>query len=72
MAANIGIDIGGTKIAAGLVTKDGEILESARTKTPKHDTEAAIEIVIAQLNRDVQGHGCHSAGEIRALRLDGA
>ncbi len=62
MAANIGIDIGGTKIAAGLVTKDGEILESARTKTPKHDPEAAIEIVIGLVKKLKAGTKVDSVG----------
>ena len=39
MTATIGLDIGGTKIAAGLVSADGEILAEARRETPAQDPD---------------------------------
>jgi glucokinase len=37
----LGIDVGGTKIAAGLVDPDGTILYQTRTPMPAHETAAA-------------------------------
>lgn len=39
MTATIGLDIGGTKIAAGLVSSTGEILNETRRDTPAHDPD---------------------------------
>ena len=39
MTATIGLDIGGTKIAAGLVSSTGEILTETRRDTPAHDPD---------------------------------
>ena len=39
MTATIGLDIGGTKIAAGLVSSTGEILAETRRDTPAHDPD---------------------------------
>jgi glucokinase len=47
-----GIDIGGTKVAGGLVAPDGRILDTARRATPGasvSDTEDAIAAVVAEL-----------------------
>ena len=39
MTATIGLDIGGTKIAAGLVSLEGQIIAEARRDTPAHDPD---------------------------------
>lgn len=44
----VGIDIGGTKVAAGVVDVHGRILADARRATPGHDPRA-VEAVIAEL-----------------------
>ena len=44
----IGIDIGGTKVAAGVVDGDGRILEGLRRTTPGRDARA-VEAVIVEL-----------------------
>ncbi|MGY1913876.1 ROK family glucokinase [Blastococcus sp. SYSU DS0973] len=52
----LGIDIGGTKVAGGLVAPDGTILATARRATPGasvSDTEDAITAVVDEL---VDGH----------------
>ncbi|MEC9180171.1 MAG: ROK family protein, partial [Actinomycetota bacterium] len=36
----IGVDVGGTKIAAGVVDGHGTILRTARRPTPRHDSSA--------------------------------
>lgn len=43
MSATIGIDIGGTKIAAAVVADDGTILDTMRSPTPATDTGAIVE-----------------------------
>jgi glucokinase len=49
----IGVDVGGTKVAAGVVDDDGRVLQVLRHPTP--DTEApAVAAVIARLVRDLQ------------------
>ena len=47
MALTIGVDIGGTKIAAGVVDEDGGVLASARCPTP--DSVAAVETAVLEL-----------------------
>lgn len=46
MANAIGIDIGGTKIAGGVVDDDGRILAAGRTPTPAADPDAIIDAVV--------------------------
>jgi glucokinase len=64
----IGIDIGGTKIAAGVVTADGHIVERALVPTPMDDeraTVAAMLRVIAELRArhpGVEAIGVGAAG----------
>ncbi|MGO4455585.1 ROK family glucokinase [Arthrobacter sp. RAF14] len=50
----IGIDIGGTKVAAGLVDHQGRILRSERRDTPGQDA-ARVEEVIAELVEELSG-----------------
>ena len=38
----IGVDIGGTKIAAGVVDGAGQVLRTARRPTPRHDSGAVL------------------------------
>ncbi|MGG5172989.1 ROK family glucokinase [Pseudarthrobacter sp. J1738] len=58
----IGIDIGGTKVAAGVVDADGNILASARRETPGSDPRA-VESVIVELVKELsEGHRVSSVG----------
>lgn len=50
MALTIGVDIGGTKIAAGVVDDDGQILTRTRRRTPSRDAEAVQNVVIETVN----------------------
>lgn len=52
MELTIGMDVGGTKIAGGVVNDQGVILERARRDTPRHDAEA-IEAAIVDLVREL-------------------
>lgn len=42
----VGIDIGGTKLAAGLVAADGSVLGRARATTPAGDADAIVEACV--------------------------
>jgi glucokinase len=69
----IGVDIGGTKVAAGLVDEDGAILARARRLTPSTDP-AAVETTIVDVVRELRaGHeivgvGIGAAGFVDAER----
>ncbi len=45
----IGIDIGGTKIAAGVVTADGHVVERALAPTPMGDEPATVSAMLAAI-----------------------
>ncbi len=69
----IGVDIGGTKVAAGLVDEDGTILARARRLTPSTDPEAVestIVDVVGELRagHEVVGVGIGAAGFVDADR----
>ena len=53
MPLTIGVDVGGTKIAAGVVSKSGEILERQRQMTPARDARATSEAIVAMV-RDLR------------------
>lgn len=54
MTASIGIDIGGTKIAGGLIEGDGTIIRRARRDTPAQDPDAIVQGV-AELVGELSG-----------------
>ena len=65
----LALDVGGTKIAAGLVNSGGELVRNATAPTPHGDAEAvwcAAERLIAQMTADdaVGGVGISCAGPI--------
>jgi len=65
----LALDIGGTKIAAGIVDADGTLLRNARRPTPRGGVSdqvwAAAERAIADvLDGPVAGVGISSAGPI--------
>lgn len=73
MALTVGIDVGGTKIAGGVVDDDGSILASARVESPADDTDAidrAISGLVDALRRDhdVSAVGVSAAGFVDAAR----
>ncbi|KKI92098.1 hypothetical protein WQ54_10990 [Bacillus sp. SA1-12] len=71
---SIGIDIGGTKIAGGIVNKNGEIVKSSIVSTPKEGGEAIISSLIEMItsfqeianvsNWELAGIGIGTAGQI--------
>ncbi|MDQ4084542.1 MAG: ROK family glucokinase [Actinomycetota bacterium] len=73
MALTIGVDVGGTKIAAGVVDESGTVLDEAVRRSPATDTEAieeAIADAVAALARryEVVGVGVGAAGFVDAAR----
>ena len=73
MGLAIGVDIGGTKVAAGVVDADGQILARLRRDTPAHDPDK-VEDVIADCIRElaadheVEAAGLGAAGFVDAAR----
>lgn len=60
----VGIDIGGTKVMAGVVDPDGNILEKIRTETPdKSKSPKVVEDTIVELVLDLSDrHDVHAVG----------
>ncbi|GAB2484864.1 ROK family glucokinase [Nocardiopsis aegyptia] len=51
----IGVDIGGTKVAGGVVTPDGRVLARIRTETPdRSKSPAVVEDTITEVVRDLR------------------
>ena len=70
MALTIGVDVGGTKVAAGVVDSGGHLVEELRTSTPSDsypDLVAAIAGLTGELatRNDVTGIGLAIAGNVR-------
>lgn len=69
----VGIDIGGTKVLAGVVSSSGQVLARDRRDTPGHDP-AAVEDTIADIvlgfarEHDVVAVGIGAAGFVDAAR----
>jgi glucokinase len=55
VGVSIGVDIGGTKILAGTVTDDGEIVSTARRETPRSDAADVLELVADVVDELVRG-----------------
>ncbi|WEK14139.1 MAG: ROK family protein [Candidatus Microbacterium phytovorans] len=69
---SVGIDIGGTKIAGGVVAEDGSIVERLRVVTPEEPADLADAVASMVLDlasrRDVRTVGVAAAGFIDATR----
>ncbi len=73
MSLAVGVDIGGTKVAAGVVDVEGRVLDRARRLTPSRDAravEATIGEVVRELRErhDVAAVGIGAAGFVDADR----
>jgi glucokinase len=73
MALAIGVDIGGTKVAAGVVDEDGVVLAKARRPTPSQsptDVEQTVADLVGELRKEheVETVGIGAAGFIDAQR----
>ncbi|MDQ3973159.1 MAG: ROK family protein, partial [Actinomycetota bacterium] len=47
----VGVDVGGTKLVAGLVAADGSILARAREDTPAGDPQAIVKLIATVARR---------------------
>jgi glucokinase len=56
VALTVGVDVGGTKVLAGLVTEDGRILATERVATPSEDAAGAVDAVVAAVRAVLDGH----------------
>ena len=73
MGHTIGVDIGGTKVAGGVVDESGQILARARVDTPAKDAEAAEDAIVAVVERlrgdfDIDAVGLGIAGFVDESR----
>src|SRR5450432_844829 len=73
MAVTIGVDVGGTTVAAGVVDEQGSVLATAQRDTPSDDprrTEDVIVEVVGELaaSHDVEAVGVGAAGFVDAQR----
>jgi glucokinase len=73
MTYAVGVDVGGTKIAAGVVDEQGRVVEKTRVPSPTHDPlllEAAVAEVIADLKgrHEIGAVGVGVAGFVTAER----
>ncbi|MBB5791505.1 ROK family glucokinase [Jiangella mangrovi] len=73
MSLTIGVDVGGTKIAAGVVDEKGVIGARARRETPSHDPAAIVDTIIEvtkelAADHEVDAVGVGSAGFIDSAR----
>jgi glucokinase len=73
MGLTVGIDVGGTKIAGGVVDEQGAILTTARRESPATDTDAIereIEDLVLELrgNHDIDAVGVGAAGFVDVRR----
>jgi glucokinase len=73
MSVTVGVDIGGTKLAAGVVDDDGHMLVTARRRTPTQDPEHIADVVaeiVGQFrhDHDVSAVGVGAAGFVDVSR----
>src|ERR1700754_4666038 len=73
MALTVGVDVGGTKIAGGVVDETGAILATARREAPATDREAIasdIADLVAELrgNHEITAVGVGAAGFVDSDR----
>jgi glucokinase len=73
MTLAIGVDIGGTKVAAGVVDENGQVLARARRRTPSRDPEHLVDVVVEivrqlRTEHDVDIIGVGAAGYIDDAR----
>lgn len=67
---SIGIDIGGTKIAAGLVSSDGEVSQVIKVASPASDPALMTNTVVDLINRLAEGNEIDAVGIAAAGFID--
>jgi glucokinase len=62
MALAIGVDIGGSKVAAGVVDDDGGVIDFERRETPGDDVEQTESVIVEVVNVLAARHEVHAVG----------
>ncbi|MDO5035216.1 MAG: ROK family glucokinase [Actinomycetaceae bacterium] len=62
MSLTIGVDVGGTKIAAGLVDEEGNVLRTARRETPAHLVDATADAIAGMVTELREGEEVSAVG----------
>ena len=62
MELTIGVDVGGTKIAAGVVDPEGKLLEKVRVETPATTAQAVERGIVAAVRQLMERHQVASVG----------
>lgn len=62
MALSIGVDVGGTKIAAGVVNEEGKVLETVRRDSPAKERQAIIDTIVAVTKKLKEGYDVTAVG----------
>ncbi len=62
MSLSIGVDVGGTKVAAGVVDDTGAVLARARRRTPSRDAEHIIDVVAEIVRQLLIDHPATTVG----------
>ncbi len=70
MSLTVGIDVGGTKIAAGVVAEDGTMLESTRRESPATEPAAIAESIAAIVAEYADDHEITAVGVAAAGFID--
>ncbi len=73
MSLTIGVDVGGTKVAAAVVDEDGTVVARTRRDTPADDVSQTLRMIMEAVEELVAGHqvaaiGVGAAGWIDASR----
>jgi glucokinase len=68
MGLTIGVDIGGTKVAGGVVDDQGKILFEERRGTPARDSEAVITTILEVISELADSHRPADRGRERRER----
>ncbi|MBI1377614.1 MAG: ROK family glucokinase [Frankiales bacterium] len=72
MSVTIGVDIGGTKIAGGLVDVEGTVLARARRDTPARSADGIVEAIVAVVADLTAAARAASLPEVEAVGLGAA
>jgi glucokinase len=59
---SIGVDIGGTKVAAGVVDERGVIIERLQRPTPSHSPQAVEDAIVSSVDALRSRHRIHAVG----------
>jgi glucokinase len=73
MSLTIGVDVGGTKVAAGVVDEGGHIVEKLKRDTPAANPDSTVDVIAAVVNElqakyDVAAVGIGAAGFVDQTR----